>query len=395
MPAKSSENKNADRLKVIFVILAAVTAVAIGLFMRSLRTDTGWREIEANPGNEATAASSFTFMYRMESEAGGADYNAVKNAYTAAAKKAYQIFDIYGEHEGVSGLYSLNTSAGTAVKLEPELYRALELMEEHGSRLHYLAPVYSEYDEIFLAADESTAAAHDPNRSEETAAYFRELTAFTNDPAHVNVELLGDNTARLSVSAEYAEFASENGIAAFVDLYWLKNAFIMDMLEEAIVSTGYTNGYIVSDDGLSDCLSRNEEPYAISIRDFDGETISIPARINYTGPMRFVGLHDYTSEKIYTDYYFEYSDHSFVTPYIDPETGFNKSSCRDLLVFGREKSCAELMLAAADMMLGYNTAGDTAANVENLVCSEGKTIVYYGGTEPEILDGRYRAEHRG
>ena len=50
---------------------------------------------------------------------------------------------------------------------------------------------------------------YDAYQNGEVAAYFSEVAAYSNDPSDVNVELLGGNQVKLSVSDDYPCFCRE------------------------------------------------------------------------------------------------------------------------------------------------------------------------------------------
>ena len=64
-----------------------------------------------------------------------------------------------------------------------------------------------EYDNLFFCNDDAETVSFDAYQNTEVAAYFSEITAYTNDPEMVNLELLGDNRVRLFVSDDYMKFA--------------------------------------------------------------------------------------------------------------------------------------------------------------------------------------------
>ena len=91
--------------------------------------------------------------------------------------------------------------------VDDALYHAFELIAETGNRAIYLAPVYTEYDNLFFCNDDSETVNYDAYQNGEVAAYFSEVAAYSNDPSDVNVELLGGNQVKLSVSDDYLAFA--------------------------------------------------------------------------------------------------------------------------------------------------------------------------------------------
>ena len=376
------ERKRKNRLLVVILILAGLAIGAIVWLIVYMKSDTGWREITVKGSGEPDCSSFFTFYYKMDSLERGNDYSAVSAAYTEGVRRLFKIFDITQAHEGIRGIYDVNAAPGEAVAVEPELYKAFSLMEKNGGRWLYLAPVYAVYNELFFSSDDVIAAQFDPARNEETAACFAELMPYLSDPAHVRLELLGNDTVRLVLSDEYKAYAAENNITEFIDFYWMADAFWMDILAESIIATGYTHGYIVSREGWVRCLDSSEEEYAYIVTNRQDRTVTAAAQMLYTGPVQIVALHDWTEEETYADYYFAWPDGSFATAYIDPADGYYKSAYHDLILYSRSASCAELLLAAAGMMIDDSSDPILPERLDKegiwAVFCEGEVLTAYG-----------------
>ncbi len=146
-------------------------------------------------------------------------------------------------------MYDLNRHPNETMVVDDALYHAFELIAETGNRAIYLAPVYTEYDNLFFCNDDSETVNYDAYQNGEVAAYFSEVAAYSNDPSDVNVELLGGNQVKLSVSDDYLAFAEKNFISDFIDFSWMKNAFITDYVADVMIENGYTLGSLTSYDG--------------------------------------------------------------------------------------------------------------------------------------------------
>ena len=91
----------------------------------------------------------------------------------------------------------------------------------------------------------------DDAAAEETAA----VAAFTQNPDDISLELPGENQVCLHVSDAYQAYAAEMGYTAYLDFFWMKNAFLIDYLADTIRGEGYQLGIISSKDGFR-ALSR-------------------------------------------------------------------------------------------------------------------------------------------
>lgn len=171
--------------------------------------------------------------------------------YTDSIVKAYKMFSMDESFEGITNVYDLNRHPNETMVVDDALYHAFELIAETGNRAIYLAPVYTEYDNLFFCNDDSETVNYDAYQNGEVAAYFSEVAAYSNDPSDVNVELLGGNQVRLSVSDDYLAFAEKNFISDFIDFSWMKNAFITDYVADVMIDNGYTLGSLTSYDGFT------------------------------------------------------------------------------------------------------------------------------------------------
>ena len=70
--------------------------------------------------------------------------------YTDSIVKAYKIFSSDESFEGITNVYDLNQHPNETMVVDDALYHAFELIAETENRAIYLAPVYTEYDNLFF-----------------------------------------------------------------------------------------------------------------------------------------------------------------------------------------------------------------------------------------------------
>lgn len=345
-PVKRIEVENKHlKLRLLLAALAVVVAIAaFGYGIRALLDrNSGWQEVESYVDG-VDCSSEFTFQYYFESSS-GANYKTLSTLYTQALEEAYLLFYPAG------GLAEINSHPNEAVEVEPALYSALKLIQSTGNRCLYLAPVYEEYDRVFLFENETEAERYDPERNEEIREYVAQIANVANDPQMINIELLGDNRVRLFMSDECVEFAAENGIESFLDFGWMRNAFIADHIADTFVSNGYTKGFIASYDGFTRNLDTREEGYSFNLFDRLDKVIYCPAVMEYTGPMSIVYLRNYPISDADRWHYFGFSDGKYATAFVSPETGLSASSTDNLVAYSQRAGCAEIMLKISHVFL--------------------------------------------
>ena len=369
------------RIALVFVLMA-IAAVALVVFLTSLlNTDPGWKVVEVD-SSERNCSSDFVFNYDF-GDAGisaTAEYKQVLSVYTEATRKAYWLFNKDEGDDRYPGIYHVNTHVNESVEVDPALYHALTLLEEAGNRNLYLAPMYAQYDNLFSCEDDVQASLYAPEKNRELAAYFDRVIAFIQDPAMINLELLGDCRVRLHVSAEYLAFAAEEEIDAFLDFHWMTNAFIVDYLAEQLQQNGYTNGYLTSFDGFTRNLDLRGNSYSFNIFNRESDTVYMAARMSYNKPCSIVFLRAYGMTEPDRWHYYNWSDGHINTAYVDAADGRSKTAAENLVSYSGALGCAETLLRVLPVYLSDSL--DTAAlnrltvdGVYSLWC-EGRTIRY-------------------
>lgn len=389
-----SERKVRLRFVLVLVFLL-IGGLAIAFGVKSLTTaSSGWQEIETNSSEETSVAGDFVLQYDLGASGVAASVEArqISAAYTEAAVSAYRAFTGLEGFDGVGNLYALSAADGESVALEPALYDALALLERAGRREHYLAPLYEVYANLFSSEVDEHAAEFDPAYSAEMREFFDAALVFVNDPESVQLELLGDNRARLRVSAAYRAFAEEWGIAAYVDLGWLQNAFAADYIAEALIAAGFTRGTLSSYDGFYRCLDGSGTAYSCTVLDREGGTVYPAASMEYTGPMALVRLRDYPAVDLDAAHYYEYADGTIRSCYVSAEDGLPKAALSDVLAWSAENSCGEIAVQLLPLWLAenWNSAAAAALPGTDLIWCEGTVICC---TDPDTaLSSLYDAD---
>ena len=364
------------RLKLRLVLVIALIALAVASFAFGinslLSTDPGLAEITVLSG-EMNAGSSFTFYYYLGYNGADAtdERREVRSVYTEAATDALKIFDAGIESE--SGLYYVSRHPNEDITVDAALYSALEEISESGTRYVYLAPLYAQYGALMSSASDDEAAQYDPRLDSYQGEFFAEVAAFAADPQSVDIVFLGDNKVRLNVSDEYLAFAEANGIDAYVDLAWMRNAFIADYIADELTAAGYTRGAIISDDGFMRCLdTETGTEYSFNFAHRDGSTVTNLATLQFSGSVSIAYLHDYPLENSDGGNYYQYNDGQLRSTYLDPTDGLDRCSIPELCGYSFNTGCAGLALRLAPVFISDTLNNDELEMLEN----EGISVYY-------------------
>ena len=373
LPEKFSKWK----ILLIAVLFAGGITLAVMAAVNMVRIQPGWQTIQVDSGLENTVAYDFTLQYLLgqTDQKTNKENSAVTEIYTQAAADAYRIF-CAEDLDGEKNIYYINRNPGQQIEVDGALYEAFSLLAQSGSRALYLAPVY-ENNRVLLASDDDLEAAqYDPAKNPDVQTYYEEVLAFAADPEMVELELLGNNQVRLNVSQEYAAYAAENGIEDFIDLDWMRNAFVIDYLADVLIQAGYTNGVLLSYDGFTRNLDQTGRTYTTNLHDGTVYAGNRVASMEYTGVQSMVWLRDYPiSETEVLDFYC-WQDGRISHAHLDPADGLAKAAVRDFVGYSRSLGCAELLLQiapvyTADQMDWDALAALPQAEAEYAVVSEG------------------------
>lgn len=375
-----SEEHTTLRIVIIVVLLAlGLTAIGAGL-VSMLGMDPGWQTIETST-DTLNCSADFTLNYNL----GAGDLSAteenrqISKAYSQATEDAYRIFTSETVEEGVYNVAYLNAHINETITVDPALYTALEIIAAYDNRNVYLAPVYVEYDRIFMADNAEEAAGFDPGQNPALLDYLSQLTAFASDPAMIDLEVLGGNQVRLTVSEAYLSFAETNEIDTFFDFGWMRNAFIADYLANVLTELGFTNGYLASYDGFTRNLDTSDTVFSFNIFDRDGTQIYLPAVMNYTGPSSIIYLRDYPMGETDKLHYYTFDNGSIATVFVDPADGMSKSAVHNLVSYSETAGCAEILMQIAPVFIADafdSTAVKalTAEGIESIWCNGQKVL---------------------
>ena len=331
--------------RIILAILALIVAgVAIGYGISQLTSSNkGWNIIEVNSSSQVNSGSEFTFNYYLgENGSPTAERKALVTLYTRLCEEAYKEFDIYNDYDGYHNLAYLNKHPNEDVNVSDTLYSALELLNSYGNRYMFLGPVYENYVSVLYADNDTSAEYFDQYYSEDYYNLYQDVLKFVNDNSKVNVELKGNNTVKLAVSSDYKQFFRENDFHYYVDLNWMRNAFVADYIADGLIENGFTHGNLASHDGYSRVLGDFE--YEYNLFDYVDGSVFQAGKLYHDKGDAFVLRKSYPLSELDTDYY-KYSDGTIRTPHLRMGDALNADeSIRTYVAYSEKKGCAEILM---------------------------------------------------
>lgn len=360
------EVKHKKLRMVLIVILLAIGVVAITSgIMALLNTDPGWQEVTAN-AQEQSVGGNFIFQYYFSNAGASATElnQKVSAVYDEATVKAYWLFTPDEESAEYKNIWYINHHPGEAIAVDPVLYQAFEKLQ--GSRYLYLGPAYAEYNSLCFNPDDAQVFAADPAVNAENRAYVQKIAAFAADPDAIHLELLGNNTVKLTVSEEYLAFAREYEIDCFLDFHYMTNAFVIDYLAQSLMEQELTQGYLVSVDGYTRNLWQGGDLFKMNLFDLDGTTIYPAATFGYRGPMNIVSLRDFPIAAS-NAYYRVGAQQRVLHPYLSLQTGMPMASTHAVVALSEKMGCADMLLQLLPVYIA-ETLDETALRTADFDC---------------------------
>jgi hypothetical protein len=375
-----SDKNRKWKIVLIVLLLAVGITLIVTAAVQALVTPPGWTTISANGALDESCAGDFILHYLLgeNGQAANMEQRNITQIYSQATREAFQIFHEERLFDGVNNVAYLNQHPNEAVQVPQVLYQAFSMLEEYENRSVFLAPIYQNYIGLFLSTEDWVAQTYDPAQNADVAAYIQQVLTFTGSQDHIRLELLGENQVKLVVSQEYLQFAQEQEMTAFVDFYWMKNAFIADYLAEALIAAGHTNGTLSSFDGFNRNLDTTDRSYRINIFDRVGVDVYPAAAMEYSQVKTLVNLRNYPTSNLAVQLYYQWGDKRFISCHIDPADGMSKSSVNDLLVYSRSLGCAQVLLETfpvyvADTLDTEAVVAMAQKGVESVYC-QGHTL---------------------
>lgn len=341
--------KNTTWRFVLLIVLLVIAAISFTIFLFSLFSkEDGWRTISPDT-EQGSYNGEIALQYDLGKgkENATAEYKKLAALYGNALDTAYKSLTVSQSFVGFVNLRAVSDSINEELRVSPLLYSALKTMVQNGDRMLYMAPVYSLYANVFDSADDVIAAKLDPNKNGELFADVTAALEFINDPRHIDLELLDDDTCtlRLKVSEEYEAFLSEGAFDTKITLGVFELAFVVDYVGEVLAAEGYTRGIVTSYDGFTRSLGMDDESVSANVLDIsEKRQLLTVGRINYTGELSSVQFRNFPIVDLDLLRFYTYEDGRTVSNWINPLTGKNANVIPTMSFYSKEKSCAQLAL---------------------------------------------------
>ena len=364
-------------VKLIVIIAAAVLLVAAAIttaviLISNADDNSGWQEIKAESVS-SSLQNNFILNYDLSD---GSSRDKIADIYSDMLQHGYNIYDAKASTSH-GGIATLNKYVGQPIEISPELYSSLLLMANKSSRMHYLGPVYEIYKKLFTEPDPTAAPALDPQKNSELSRICTAIAAFACDDAAVKIELLSGNRVQLTISDEYEELVSSSNLSTYIDFGWMRDAFIVDLVADALKSAGYTNGTIASYSGFTRNLDTDaDQDYTFGLYDKYRNNVYLASSVSYKGAITSVTYKTFAMNSIDKQYLYEYKNGDVTHGYISASSGMPEAACDVMVFHTKNMKCAELALTTYSY---YNRTSEDQNAISGLL-SRGIGAIYCDGT---------------
>lgn len=383
-----SEKNVGRRIVLVVLFLALGSGFLVYAFMNFLRGDSGWREISVKAGAELNCSEDFTLKYNVGAGgvSAGGEAKALSLIYTDAAVKSYRLFNIDESFDDVTNLYDINQHPNEVMTVDPVLYDALKKVSDANCREIYLGPLYASLENLCMSNDDAVAAQFDPEKDDDAVEEAAAVAAFAQNPDDISLEFPRENQVCLHVSDAYQAYAAEMGYTAYLDFFWMKNAFLIDYLADTIRGGGYQLGIISSKDGFVRCLDETgEKEYQYPLYHLSGNEIQSHGTMTYEGPKSIVFFHAYQAGSPDTYRYYQYQDKTMRTPYLSVSDGKDHTAASELIAYSGEYGCADTLLAAFSDYQAESLSGESLKTL----ASQKIYSVWFENNEIQTTDEKF------
>ena len=240
---------------VAFVI--AVVAFTFGVTSIG-KKEPGYHSIEAKTDAEALTYNNavlYRYWFDGKSNEIKGKIRALTGVYTPVLSAAYKQLDHQKTYTGQVSIGTINQNQGEVVSVTPQLYAILKdayekTLEQKGYNM-FAGALYAEWESIQILDNPDE---FDPLNNEYIRYRRHSIAAVVSDLSNFSLEFLNDTTCsvRFSTSDAYKAFCAENEITAYaLDLNLLKDAYMLSMMGEALVSEDFRLGHLSTKEGLA------------------------------------------------------------------------------------------------------------------------------------------------
>lgn len=310
-----SKKKNIVRLVLFIVAFAVAVFFITRAVYLMIHKDPGWYEIECESDKEVPYYSSgvtFNYEFTGSSSEIGKLMKSVTDLYTRSLKSNYKLLDASTTYDDAVNVASVNASRGEWIKVTDALFDVLKDAYDKTCReesaYNVLGGVFASIRDPIVYSDTPVAA--DPEY-DATAAEMLSRLAEIEEKSSPTLEFDEDNrSVRLTVPDELVAFCEEYELPVKVlDLDTLRAAYVLKNVTHDLEEAGFTDGYIVSDNGITVFLSGMNESqilmYSNVIVDGEVET-AVSASSSRSGPCAAAAF------RVFPLYEGEYGFYSFM-----------------------------------------------------------------------------------
>ena len=215
------------------------------------------------------------------------ELNRIQKVFSDVLMNAYKMLDAKDTYDGVPNIASLNQNPGQEVRIGEELFAVLsDALERSGREQGYnlfAGALFHEWQTLLYLEEPSD---FDPALNRDEAELLSAITETLQEPEIASLTLTAPDTAVLTLSPEYLQFAEAHEIdAPVLDLNLLHDAYLLQLTARGLKTQGITQGYLYSESGCSLWLDEGKRDFTLygfsENSAAEAGTISLNAPLSY------------------------------------------------------------------------------------------------------------------
>ena len=325
------------RVIILIIAIAAVIGSAVFIIVNLSTKDKGWTRIELSRNK---LNDLYYFYYELGDEP-TKEYKELTSLYKTSLEKVYILFDEKEAYDDINNIYYINNNPNKEIAIDGLLYNAIKEVMDNNSKSIFMGGIIPYYDSVILGSS-ANISYYDIKTNEDMKNRATKYINYINDKNHFEFKLLDGNKVLLYQSDEFSKFLSDYELTV-LNFTYLKNAYILDYLDDVFSSKLYKSGYIYSLDGYLLNLGSHIE-YTFDILDEYNNKASTAASIKYAEKRKYVTFKNTITNKSDYDYIRILEDGSRRTYYIDNTDGISKESLRYLTGYSNTNSLSKIAL---------------------------------------------------
>lgn len=388
---------------ILFVIAlgAGITAIVLGIkASKGDNTEKGYQVVPLQEEAEIPLYGyDFDFVYYVEGTKlqNQERIDAISADYSHELAYLYASLDEATVYEHYPSIGKVNKAFNEEVTLSEFTYNTLyDAYQKTVNGVNYsifAEPIYTYWYSIFNKLTKEEVEAADPFNNTTSAEVLTNLSNYIKDRNHIDLEFLGENKVKLSISEEYKTYLTDYGLeGSAIGLNNLKTAYIAKNIVKFLRQYNYTGGYLHSRDGMIFQLDLNYTIFRYNYYDAyinnEGTLVNVNAADVTLNPYSYVlSNRRFAIDDGNVAYYFIKHDdvYYYRSLYIDITTGLPHNEVLSTTFYGDSNSDILELSYYNNELAKFTTIEEMRDYISTHNLSNNKILIGFNDTNKNIF----------